>query len=210
MYKKLDEASLQRLMEAGIEEFADHGLDRAVMSHIAAKAHMSVGVIYKYYEDKDAFFLACVQYSLRLLEDVMGQVVQHEEDLWSCVETLVHTLVREAHSHPAYYVLYNEITSGSCQKYAKVLAEQIEATTAGIYAELMEKAQAKGSIPADGDPTMAAFFFDNLLMMLQFSFSCEYYRERMKIFCGPDAVNHPEKIGDAFISFLKATWGERL
>jgi AcrR family transcriptional regulator len=196
-------------MEAGIEEFAACGLDRGAMSRIAAKAGMSVGVIYKYYEDKDAFFLACVQYSLRLLESVMAEVVQQEEDLWSCVETLVHTLVREAHSHPAYYVLYNEITSGSCQKYAKVLAEQIEATTAGIYAELMQKAQAKGSIHTDGDPAKAAFFFDNLLMMLQFSFSCEYYRERMKIFCGPDSVNHPEEIGEAFLKFLKVMLGEK-
>ena len=68
MYKKLDDTSLTKLLEAGIDEFAERGLDKTVMSSIAKRAGISVGVIYKYYEDKDAFFLACVDYSLSLME----------------------------------------------------------------------------------------------------------------------------------------------
>ena len=67
MYKKLDDTSLNKLLEAGIDEFAEHGLDKTVMSSIAGRAGVSVGVIYKYFEDKDAFFLACVDHSLELL-----------------------------------------------------------------------------------------------------------------------------------------------
>ena len=207
MYKRLDQASIQKMMEAGIEEFAEHGLDRGAMSRIASRAGMSVGVIYKYYDDKDSFFLACVQYSLKVLEEAMEQVMAEEGDLKSCIENLVHTLIREAHQHPAYYVLYNEITSGSCKKYAKELAEQIEATTAKIYGELFRKAQEEGRMTYQGDPKITAFFFDNLLMMLQFSFSCEYYKERMKIFCDGECENRPEEIGEAFIRFVESTLG---
>ena len=207
MYKKLDEDSRQRLLESGIEEFAKNGLDRAAMSRIAENAGVSVGVIYKYYRDKDDFFLSCVQHSLELLNRAMEQVVSEEDDIGLCIENLVHTLTVEAKNHPAYYVLYNEITSGSCKKYAVELAKRIESVTAGIYGELIQKAQKQGKIKYAGDPAMFAFFFDNLLMMLQFSFSCEYYKERMKIFCGEGSVEHTEQIGEAFVGFIRSTLG---
>ncbi len=207
MYKKLEPEALQRIMEAGIEEFAECGLDRAAMSRIAKVSGVSVGVLYKYYKDKDDFFLACVQYSLRLLEETMASVVSREADLMGCIRNLIHTLVKEAHEHPAYYKLYNEITSGSCKKYAKELAAQIEGSTAKIYAELIERAQKDGRMEFSGNPRMTAFFFDNLLMMLQFSFSCEYYRRRMGIFCGEEYMDQPEAIGEALIQFVATTLG---
>ena len=40
-------------------------------------------------------------------------------------------------------------------------------------------------------------------MMLQFSFSCEYYRERMAIFLGSDCVDNPEKLIESFMHFIK-------
>ena len=34
------------------------------------------------------------------------------------------------------------------------------------------------------DPRLFAFFFDNLLMMLQFSYCCDYYRARFALYGG--------------------------
>ena len=118
MYKKLDEASLAKLLEAGIDEFAELGLDKTAMSSIAKRAGISVGVIYKYYEDKDAFFLACVDHSLELLQDVMESVILNGDDLRKCLEVLVEDLIKAAGEHRNYYRMYHEITSGSCEKYA--------------------------------------------------------------------------------------------
>ena len=53
------------------------------------------------------------------------------------------------------------------------------------------------------DPKTFAFFLDDLFMMLQFSFSCEYYRERMAIFLGTDAADDPEKMTESFMHFIK-------
>ena len=43
------------------------------------------------------------------------------------------------------------------------------------------------------DPDAFAFFFDNLLMMLQFSYGCDYYDERRKLYL-------KEKDEDAFVT----------
>ena len=78
-------------------------------------------------------------------------------------------------------------------KYARELAREIEGRTAAVYARLLDNARAAGTVDPALDPKAFAFFLDNLFMMLQFSFSCEYYRERMAIFLGKDSADEPEK-----------------
>ena len=61
MYKKLDEKTMHLILETGIDQFARFGLDRANINTIAKAAGVSVGVLYKYFGDKDSFFWpACV------------------------------------------------------------------------------------------------------------------------------------------------------
>ena len=75
-------------------------------------------------------------------------------------------------------------------------------TTLCILAcSIIAKAQEQGRISKDADSKALALFFDNLLMMLQFSFSCEYYKERMKIFCGESADK--EDIAEYMITFIE-------
>jgi len=209
MYRKLDEEALESLLEAGIDEFARKGLDRASINSIAKEANLSVGVIYKYYQDKDQFFLACVEHSLKLLETAMKDVIQNEDDVVRCMELIIKELIDGAKKHQNYYIMYNEITSGSCQKFAVELAQKIEGKTSFIYAELVEKAQKEGLITYSGSPQMFAYFFDSLLMMLQFSFSCEYYKERLKIFCGEDILQQKETLANHFLEMMKRAIGIR-
>ncbi len=212
MYKKLDENSIGAILETGIDEFAENGLDGANINHIAKKAGVSVGVIYKYYGDKEKFFLACVRYSLSLLDEVLGDAVKYETDVLSGIRSVINALVKHAKEHPTHNAMYHEISSGSCKRYAVTLAREIESKTAAVYSELIENAKKAGKTDPELDPKMFAFFIDDLLMMLQFSYSCDYYRERMKIFCGEDILENTEKLTEEFMRFvssaLKAREGE--
>ena len=103
--------------------------------------------------------------------------------------------------------MYNEITSQSCRKYATKLADKIETSTADIYAQIFTRAQDKGQINKDADPRMCAFYFDSLLMMLQFGSSCEYYNKRMRIFCGDDVFDDYDRTKESFIQFVGGALG---
>ena len=201
MYKKLDDEILNNILESGIDEFVDRGFSGANMRGIAQRAGVSVGVIYKYFSDKDSFFRACLDHSLQLLDNVLAEAVKEEDDFDSCIRNIVYALVRHSQQHSNYNAMYNEITSGGCRVYAAEFAKEIETRSAQVYSRLIAKAQAQGRISKDADSGVLAFFFDNLLMMLQFSFSCEYYRERMKIFCGESADK--EDIAEYMISFIE-------
>ena len=102
MYKKLDDATIESLLEVGIDEFADKGLDRANINHIAERAQVSVGVIYKYYHDKDQFFIACVEHSLKLLETTMQEVIASADDIEACIRLLLKELIDGADKHRNY------------------------------------------------------------------------------------------------------------
>ena len=75
MYKKLEEETIDDILEAGIDEFIEKGLQGAAMSGIAKKSGVSVGVIYKYFTDKNTFFLQCLDHSLELLSNVLQEAV---------------------------------------------------------------------------------------------------------------------------------------
>lgn len=203
MYKKLDDQTINFILETGISEFAETGLDRANINTIARKAKVSVGVIYKYFGDKESFFLACVRHSLKTLDDVLQNAVSHETDVEAGIRSIISALIVHAKEHGSHNAMYNEISSGGCKKYAAVLAREIETQTASVYTELLENARAAGKVDPELDPKLFAFFLDDLFMMLQFSFSCDYYRERLKIFCGEDSLYDVDKITEGFMRFIK-------
>ncbi len=64
----------------------------------------------------------------------------------------------------------------------------------------------EGDIRQDIDPAMFAFFFDSLLMMMQFSYSCEYYMERYKIFCGDGILKEDERVVQEFLKFIESAF----
>ena len=89
IYKKLSDEQQTNLIRAGIKEFADKGFSGANLSKIARNAGLSVGVIYKYYEDKNALFLACVHFGLESLSNLLHDIISHEDDLELCVKTII-------------------------------------------------------------------------------------------------------------------------
>lgn len=206
MLKKLTEEKLTEILEVGIEEFAKKGPDRANINVIAKQAGISVGVLYKYYEDKEAFFLACLRRSLEVLESVLKEVVASEDKILVRAEKMIRAVQQYSRKYSNYINMYNEITSGSSKKYASLLAAEIEGVTSKTYTEFITRAIKDGDIRNDIDPRLFAFFFDNLLTTLQFSYCSEYYRERFKVYCGEDIFQEDEKVVSELLKFLESAF----
>ena len=206
MLKKLTEEKQTQILETAIDEFAQNGLACANINVIAKKAGVSVGVIYKYYDDKEALFFACVNRSLNFLESVLTEIINSNDTILVCARKLIMESQRFSKEHSNYIRMYNEITTGNSQKYAVWLAQKIEGVSSKVYSEFISKAKSEGNIREDIDPKMFAFFFDNLLMMTHFSYSCDYYRERFKIYCGDDIFNRDEFVTSQLLKFLESAF----
>ena len=206
MLKKLTQEQWTLILETGIREFAAQGMDRANINIIAKKAGISVGVLYKYFKDKEAFFLACLNQSLSILETVLRESLSGEHKLLERAEKIIRAVQKTSREHVDYINMYLSITTGSNRKFAPELAKRIEGMTAEVYAQFIKDAQKSGDIRQDIDPKLFAFFFDNLLMMLQFSYGCDYFQERFKVYAGDDIFSKDEVVVSEMLKFLESAF----
>lgn len=200
MARKLTEEKHNEMIEAGIREFARCGYEGANTNEIARMAGVSAGVLFKYYGDKETFFLACLQRSVDTLEETLRQVENADGDALSKAESLIRALIRFSREHGHCIRMYQMITAERSAELAARLSAEIEGVSARVYNAYFAKAQAEGEMRRDIDAKYAAFFFDNLLMMLQFTYSCSYYRQRLLTYTGIDADD--ERADDEMIRQL--------
>lgn len=205
MLKKLSEEQLESLLEAGVEEFARRGLAGANMRTIADRACISVGALYKYYGDKDGFFRACLDRSLEALDRTLAEVTSEEAGFREYARRIIRALLRFSREHAGYVRLYCVLAASGGEE-ARRLAGEIEGVTSRLYAGTIAAGQAAGDLRRDIDPAMLAFFFDNLLMMVQFAGCCDYYRERFRLYCGGTPEEQEDRLERELLKFLESAF----
>ena len=190
MLKPLTQEQIDRIIETAIRHFADRGFAGANINKIASESGVSVGVLYKYYQDKTGLFTTCVRQSLDYLDTVFRETEAAGGILIEMIENLIRRSQLAAREHPEYFRLYHQITvSGAPEHEAGNVTELIEGRSAKLYSQLLREAKDAGEVRRDMDPAMFAFFFDNLMMMLHFAYACEYYQERFRLYCGDAAAD---------------------
>lgn len=206
MLKKLTEEKLAEVLEAGIAEFADHGLRQASMSDIAKRAGISVGVLYKYYENKDGFFLACVRRCTGELDSFLQELCKREMKPLQYAQALIGAVQQFSRQHRDYIRLYHEVTHTGDEIHSAALSREIEGISSRLYTDIIRKAQDAGDVRSDLDPRLFAFFFDNLLMMMQFSYCCPYYQERFKLYVDGEVLENSELITSQLLKFMESAF----
>ena len=202
MLKPLTKAQTEKIIRMASEEFANNGYAHASISSIAKRSGVSVGVIYKYYEDKKDLFNACVVKSLEALDEVFESVQDPDLSMMEAVDRLIRQVQKFARKNPEYFRLYHQITVSGSPEITDRTAELIEGRSADLYRGVLEKAKASGDVSGDLDPSLFAFFFDNLMMMLHFSYTCGYYEYRFRVFCGDDIDKKDDLVREQMMLFI--------
>lgn len=202
MLKPLTKEQTDSILKAAAEEFANKGYAHTSVRDIAKSAGVSVGVIYKYYKDKEDLFNSCVIKSLDALDQVFEEVQSKGRSIMDMTEELITSTQIFARTNPEYFRLYHQITVSGSSLMTPEIAELIEGRTAKLYTGLMKRASEAGEVCKDMDPALFAFFFDNLLMMLHFSYTCGYYENRFRIFCGEDIGERDEFVKEQLLKFI--------
>ena len=159
MLKPLTKAQTEKIIRIASEEFANNGYAHASISSIAKRSGVSVGVIYKYYEDKKDLFHACVVKSLEALDEVFESVQDPDLSMMEAVDRLIRQVQKFARKNPEYFRLYHQITVSGSPEITDQTAELIEGRSADLYRGVLEKAKASGDVSGDLDPSL----FDRLI-----------------------------------------------
>lgn len=206
-FERASEERKEKILEVGIEEFASKGYENANINVIAKNSGISIGLMYKYFSTKEDLFFTCIQRGMSILDDAVDEILNSDDKLIVKAEKLIRATCRLSSKNANYIKLYNEITAHKEDEKARLLAREIETKTSQKYVKCITDSLKHGDVRQDMDPRLFAFFLDNLLTSLQFSFACEYYRCRFEIYTGVDVESmSEEQIVKQLLKFIESAF----
>ncbi len=205
-FEKIPQEKRERILRVAREEFADSGFENTSIQQIAKRSGISVGSVYKYFENKENLFTVVVQDGLSSLEDLLLGLASSREDIIVKAEKIIRALLKFSKEKPELIKLYCSLTTGGNSEFLNELSQRIEAVSASIYTQAISLAQETGDVRDDVNPAFFAFLLDSVFMMLQFSTACPYYKERFFIYTGKQAPESDEQIVEQTLLFLKAAF----
>lgn len=193
----------EKILAIATREFSEHGFENTNINIIAKKAGVSVGSLYKYFDTKRDLFLTVVQSGIRELERTLEQVYVSDEPILVKLGSVIRSIQQTSRGNELIR-LYGGISAQENAGLSKAIAHEMEGVSARIYTDLIRQGQERGEIRTDIDAGMAAFMLDNIFMSLQFSYACEYYEERFRVYAGEEIFDRDDYVVDQIILFVKS------
>lgn len=205
-FENISEERRRKIFDVAVSEFALNGYSATNINTIALKAEISIGSMYNYFESKEALFLTIIQKGVNDLERVLKEIQLGRDNIFEILESLFRAARDYSKQYPEMNQIYLDATSQGLSVMSAKLSRQIEEITYELYMNILQKAKDSGTIDKGVDIQLAAFFIDNLVVMLQFSLTTDYYKERMKIFLGPESLYEDERIIQGMVGLFKKAY----
>jgi AcrR family transcriptional regulator len=203
-FEKTTEDRRQKVLEVAIDEFAANGYSATSINDIARKAHISIGSMYSYFASKEDLFLTIVNNAYFLMEKILKDVAENSSDVFDRVEKMLVASREFARKYPQLNQIYLDITTQALSQMSVRLSSKLEMITPNLLGSIISQAKTDGKVRSDVDENVAAFVIDNIFMMYQFSFSSDYYKERMKIYIGEEKLDNYHLVEENILKFIRA------
>ncbi len=202
-FGNIPEEKRERILNSAASEFARLGFTAANINVIAKKAEISIGSMYNYFESKEALFLTVGEKGYQIIEDVLSKINLEEGDIFDKFEKMFQAVQIHARKYTEYNQIYLDMTSEGLSHLSSQLSKKMETITAEYFRALLTEAMEEGIVDKNLDKHITAFCIDNLIITLQYSYTSQYFSERMKIFAGADSLEKDEKIIEGIMCFVR-------
>jgi len=193
-FEKIDPERKQRIIDVSVSHFAKYGFKTTNINNIAKDAGISIGSMYSYFDSKEDLYLTVSDYGYGLLTKALSEVNRKESDHLLIFEQLLRASRKYAIDFPEMNQIYLDISTQGMSHLAEKLSHKLEDITANLYHTILKNAQKKGNIDSEIDIKVVSFCLDNLIVMFQFSYTSDYYKNRMRIFLGDDEPDEEDLI----------------
>jgi AcrR family transcriptional regulator len=203
LFERLPEEKRRTILDSAAAEFSRSGFTAAKVDHIAAKAGISVGALYKYFGSKENCFLAVLDDGVRELEERLDQIMSSRTEGWDRIEAIVRLIPEHSRRYAEILRLYHEIGGAGLSGLSEDFCRRFEGMSGHCYAALLAEARGAGLVRSELDERYGAFFLDNIFMSLQFAFSCDYYKTRKAVYLGAERDGDDEALIARTLEFLR-------
>ncbi len=203
-FEKTSADRRQKVLEVAIEQFASNGYNATNVNDISKKSGVSIGALYSYFASKEDLFLTVVDNAYILLETVLNDLAAGSSDIFDWIDRMLRGIRIFATRYQRLNQIYLDLTTQALSQLSERLSNKLEVITIQLYCNIIRRAKEEGKISKDLDERIAAFCIDNMFTMYQFSFSSDYYKERMKIFVGEERTHDTAYLEKTIARFLRA------
>jgi AcrR family transcriptional regulator len=145
--------SRSRILRVAIGEFAEHGFSGARIERICVAARCNARILYDYFKDKEALYVAALEHVLRQLRADECTLAVHEVEPMEGLLALFEVVDRHYASHPELLQLLsgeNLMRARSLRASSRVRVET--SSLIAMIAGLLTRGEVSGCIRAGIDP----------------------------------------------------------
>jgi len=202
LFERVSQEKKARIIDTAISEFAKHGFESANINHIASSAGVSVGAMYKYFTSKEELYLYIIHYCVEKLKTLLDDAIADETMLLKKIEKIIKAIQCHSRENSELNKIYNVMTTEIRSELVWKIVSDMEGVTAELYKSMIDQGKVEGVVREDADSRAFAYFLDNLFILLQFSYSCDYYKERMKLYVGVDVFENDTLVAEQLLKFI--------
>lgn len=157
-WRRRKEARPAEIVQAALEVFAEKGFAAAKLDLIAARAGVSKGALYLYFETKEDLFRAVVRDAVAPnIQAIKAMAEAYEGTFADLVRTVIPVIAERMQTLSLGAVAKMVIgESRNFPELARVWHDNVVLEGVGLLSRLIEKAQARGEV-RPGDPRIHAF-----------------------------------------------------
>ena len=134
----------QRILEASVNVFADHGFHQSTVSQIAKKAGVADGTIYLYFKNKEDILVQIFNYKTKQIFERFREVVDSADNPIEKLRNLIRRHLQEFQQDRNLAVVYLAET----RQINRVMEDQIKIMSKmyfDLVAEILEQGQQNGN-----------------------------------------------------------------
>lgn len=156
-WRRRAEARPGEIIQAAFDVFAEKGFAAAKLDEIAARAGISKGALYLYFETKEDIFRAVVREAvvpnISMIEEALGQALIPFPDLLRLLFTRLAGMIETSRLGAVAKLVIGE--SRNFPELARVWHDEVVSRALAALTKALEKAQVRGEIRL-GDPRLQA------------------------------------------------------
>ena len=170
----------ERVLSEAARLFAERGYNQTDMAQLAARAGVAKGSLYNYFASKEELYVHVCRDGLERSRAAVYGELDPDWDIYRQIDHIFRRGVAFARSHPAYIVMYLNISSPGMERFADKLTREVESFTAGHLKRAIRRGQAEGTVRADLDVNLSAFTINTLYIMLLASLVSRHFQIRLR------------------------------
>lgn len=165
LFERLPEEKRNRILQASIDEFAEHGFHQASVNRLVSRIGIAKGSIFQYFGSKERLFAFVFNYAIELVKSRLKGIrdITRNMPFFQRLKSIIWAGIDFVEEHPAIYRLYLKMIFQDNFPLRDEFLKKIHLMSADYLASLVEDAISRGELRKDLDVSFVVFFISSLL-----------------------------------------------